>query len=648
MSLAAPARRWCARLPILLPRMTYYSAAGCTVLWIAILIRCRAMKGCRCVSKRFRAVDRRLWQLLTPYWRLVARLLAAATLLVLTEGLGLSLVFFVLGSASLNNVAADFPWLATLWAPLATLTPAARIYGAAGALVLLMSVRGLAQYVQQVTETRLRINLELTLQQRLFDLLHAVQISFIHGRQNGTLTTTLLQHTVQIGQLIAGTARALSALLLFAAYATIALLISWQLSLIALVLMSLTGLGLRPLLLTRARRYYLQARAALEATGAIAQESLTGMEQIHLFNSQSWSKTRFHSQLARYHTLAFAGSQRAGLVAPLFGIVNAFLFALLMIASTLVAPANANLWIFQVTLFLGVAYRLNTPLNQLNQWQAQVTQCTSALDAVLGLLDDANLPLIQDGTQPFHGLQEGITFDAVSFCYADQALPSVTDITLQIPKGKVTALVGASGAGKSTLINLLARLYTPTAGRILVDGVDLQDFTLESWRARLAVVNQHPLLFHDSILANLQFSKADATPAQISQALDLAQARGFVAELPDGIYTSLQERGVRLSGGQRQRIALARALLREVDLLILDEATNELDAQTELAFQQALAHNRGARTILIIAHRLATVRHADQIYVLDAGRVVEQGDHVTLLARGGLYHQLVHAQLVSA
>lgn len=601
----------------------------------------------RARAARFGAY-RQLWQLLIPQWRLLVRLSTVACLLILTEGIGLSVVLLLLGSINASTLSDHLPTLAVLWRPLLAATPAVRTYSAAIALIVIMGARGLGQFLQQITETGLRISVEEALQQQLFSLFHSVQLSFIQRHQTGALLTILMQYTVQIGQLIAGTAKAITALFTLGAYIIVALFVSWKLSLLALLLMTVSWLGLRPLLLTQAEKIYKQARDALAASGATAQESLAGIEQIHLFNNQAWSSARFQSQLTRYHTLAFRGSQWTGLVTPLFGLLNALLFAGVMVGSNLVEPDNAPLRLFQLTLFLLLAYRLGTPLRQLNQWQAEVAQSGPHLETVLAFLQRNDKPLIQDGTHAFTTLQQGIHLENVTYSYVTQEAPALCDVTMHIAKGKITALVGASGAGKSTLINLIARLYTPTAGRIWVDGVDLQTLTLESWRAHLAIVNQDPFLFHDSILANLRFGKADATAAQMQDAICLAQAHAFITDLPAGMDTSLQERGARLSGGQRQRIALARALLRQADFLILDEATNELDAQTERAFQMALAQERGTRTILLIAHRLATVRHADQIYVLEKGRVVEEGTHDTLMRAGGTYYQLVQAQALAA
>ena len=251
---------------------------------------------------------------------------------------------------------------------------------------------------------------------------------------------------------------------------------------------------------------------------------------------------------------------------------------------------------------------------------------------------------MKNGATPFARLEKEIVLDRVSFQYPNDTAWVLRDVSLRIPRGRFIAVVGVSGAGKSTLVNLLTRLYDCTEGAIRVDGTDLRDLELGTWNARVAVVQQDTFLFHDSVSENLRFAKPEAAREELERAAGLAQAHEFIMSFAEGYDTQLLDRGVRLSGGQQQRIALARALLVDADLLILDEATSELDSQTEGVIQKALEEYWRGKTVFSIAHRLSTVRNADLIYVMESGRMVEQGTHDDLLSRKGVYQRMVEAQ----
>ena len=414
--------------------------------------------------------------------------------------------------------------------------------------------------------------------------------------------------------------------------------VSWKLSLASLVVVPLTVLSLQPVLRKLRKGHRRMGNEQGEITSMV-QEVVSGIRLIKSYGAEVREEQRFVTRNA-----AFAkGYVRIGRLALMSGPVTETLGAVMAVAilwfgAQLVLVEKSMDGALLVTFLIWVM-RLLQPLKQLSQVPSAAQQSLASAERIFEVLDAPTETAADRGTITAPTFAASLEFDQVSFAYGDDAA-ALTDVSFSARKGEVIALVGASGAGKSTLIDLLPRFLEPTSGRITLDGVDLRHIRLEALRALTGIVSQDTVLFNDTVRANVAFGRTQVTQEQLDAAARAANAMSFIEELPEGWDTNLGERGSRLSGGQRQRLAIARALLSDPPILILDEATSALDVESERLVQEAIDRLLEGRTVFVIAHRLATIQHADRILVLERGQLVEQGTHADLLARNGAYARL--------
>ncbi len=390
------------------------------------------------------------------------------------------------------------------------------------------------------------------------------------------------------------------------------------------------------------RRRSSQSQERLGEMNAVLDEVLKGFRVVKAFCMEAFESLRFREATRQHFRANLKARKVQALTSPVMEVLGTMgALVLIWFASHLIRAGEMSLGAFGSFVF--ALYALYTPIKRLNKTNMALQTAIASAERVFEVIDTPTVIKDRPSASALETVSEGIRFDHVGFSY-ESGKPVLRDLDLDIPAGKVVALVGPSGAGKSTVAQLLPRFWDVQAGRVTIDGRDIRDLTLRSLRDQLGLVTQETVLFNTTIRANIAYGQDDVDEDRLRAAARAAFADEFIREFPDGYDTVIGESGIRLSGGQRQRLAVARALFKNPPILVLDEATSALDAEAEAVVQRALENLMRGRTTLVIAHRLATVRNADTIAVLDGGRVVERGSHAELVAGGGLYRHLAELQ----
>jgi len=577
-------------------------------------------------------VLKRLLRYVRPYLK---TLLLVSGLLLLRTGLDLvppliqkQIIDQVIGEGNLDR----------LWTLIAVLI---------GVYVLTRVAEFGDQYLRHVVGEQFIFDLRV----KIYAHLQRLSMSFYEGTSTGELMSRVTNDVNVLERFIThGVALTLTDLMRLVGASLVLLLLDWQLALVMLVPLPVLAGGLW-IFNHRIRPIYRRVRDRLGDINASLQDKLTGIRVVKAFQQEEMELGHFRSVSRDYFQERVNAIRTWSVFFPVFRFLSALGGALVLgFGARMVV--NGRVTLGTLVAFLSYIISFYEPLRRLTEVDNTFQQAIAAGERIFELLD--NDPAIQEAPDAviLDDLRGEIAFEEVHFRYGEKASPSdleqrnvLHDISFHVKPGQAVALVGPSGAGKTSIANLVCRFYDPDRGRVLVDGHDLRQVEIQSLRKHVAVVLQDTFLFNTTVRENLIYGMKDASDEDIMAAARTAHAHDFIQQLPEGYDTAIGERGVKLSGGQKQRLSLARAVLADPRILILDEATSSVDAEAEFLIQQALEEVMKGRTALVIAHRLTTIRDADKIIALEKGRIREVGSHHDLLAREGLYSQLYQRQL---
>lgn len=573
-------------------------------------------------------------------------------LLALTSGFSLGMIIplvnalFRGGEFGISTGYAGLGWILdriNVW--LASVPPMVTLGRLAALIALVYLLKGLFTYLQRYFSVVVEQGTVRDLREAIYRHLHTLSLSFFHRQRTGVLTSRITNDVVFIqGAIDKGFVTLIKESLLALVYVAIVIWASWKLAVVAILIVPLSTW----MIILLGRRLRSSSHRVQEATGDIAStltETVSGIRVVKAFSMENFEIRKFISHIRDYYR-AFVRFERVSMLAgPMTEFLGVIAACIILMYGGYQILIGGELTPDRFIVFLAASLSLMQPIKRISHANSQIQQGLAASSRVFRVLDV--MPEVQEvqGAARIESFKDSIVFDRVSFEYESNKR-ILNDINLKIGVGEVVALVGPSGAGKSTIADLVPRFYDPTEGMVTIDGIDLKKASVASLRNLMGIVTQETILFNDTVRNNIAYGRTDAGMDEVELAATAANIHDFITTLPKGYDSPIGERGVRLSGGERQRIAIARAILKNPPILILDEATSSLDSESEMLVQEALERLMEGRTSLVIAHRLSTVRRANRIIVVEDGKIAEVGTHQSLLSKKGTYKRLYDLQFM--
>ncbi len=568
-----------------------------------------------------------------PYWRSFAFALVCMVVFALSNGA----MAYLVGPA-IKILFATGADEATRFVPfgLFTIEPESMILAVPIALIVVAVIKGLSYYGNAYYMGYVGQRVVTDLRRKLYEHILGLPVNYFASNPTGTLTSRLTNDVTMLQKTTSNTlAVAFRQTLTVVVLAVVIVSMDWKLALISAVVFPIT---VWPMIKfgRRVKSVSKKGQVTMGAITSLLHEAIGGVRIVKAFGMEGYESERFSKENERFARYRLKNIKVRAVSSPLIEVLGTIGFAA-TIWYAAYRITNGTLKPEDFISFFVATIMLYQPLRTLNGVHLNLQQGLAAATRVFEVIDTPQEPRGEEGEE-LKGVTDSIEFKDVSFSYGNKTI--LESINLKVKKGSLVAIVGASGTGKTTFINLLPRFYDVTGGRLLIDGKDIRELRLASLRANIAIVSQQVVLFNDTIKGNIAYGEPGRSEEEIIRAAEAANAHGFIKKLPQGYMSMIGEAGVRLSGGERQRISIARAILKDASILVMDEATSSLDTESEIEVQKGLVNLMEGRTTFVIAHRLSTVRHADRIIVLAGGKIAEDGRHEELLSRGGEYARL--------